>query len=1281
MDDAPDAKDDGPTNVVELGTVSGLNAETNDLFGADGKDLGGGVTLGKGALDGASLAVTAGGTVLHGNFGDLTIKADGSYSYTSTKVVTKDEVDVFSYTIKDGDGDVDAANITINVKNNTDVPDIHVPAVGGATTTVFEKGLPPHDGLTAGSGEAADGNTGNDSDKSETVSGTFNVTSVETLSELKVNGSDILGATTGTPASWVVIDSPLGKLTITNWDSATKTASYTYLLETNDKTSADVTESFTITTKDATGDADSDTLSIKIVDDAPTVSSNPLVELDDDALSGGNAGGIGDDVNAANVTGTLNHNYGADGGSMVFLTTGAPSGFTYVPSGNNLLIQQGGLTVLTVTLNTSTGAYTVTQNLPIQHVAGSDENNQAFTLNYRVTDGDGDKVDGTLSISVDDDTPSPTVTYANGTAIDPNNAGYALVDEDSIVGKGANDSKAGDDAGGVSVTGQVVANYGADGAGTMAFTQTSGTFAGALTADGHSITLSLAGNVLTGKDSVDGGSVFTLSLDVSGNFTFTLLDAIKHPTAGTEDNLKLDFGVTVTDKDGDSVQGAIKISVDDDMPVANAAGATAAATAVLNTNLVLILDDSGSMGDPSGLQGLNKLQALQAAVNELLEQYGNLGEVRICFTRFDTTASNLGAQTWLTLDQAKAVLATLSAGGNTNYDAALLQAISAFDDNGRLIDGFTGGTVNPGNAAPVQNVSYFISDGQPTANTDWPQVAGTLTQNGIQASEETAWESFLKDFDIKSYAIGDGPDFVGNEANIEPISYDGRGAGKEDTLEDPINGDPGLLITLTDFSQLQQALVATIPPVSATLLSSGNTFGADDGFVKSLTFGSGGNTTTITYNPAAPGSVTVVNAGAGGGVIGVPGWVAGTFTLTVVIAEGTLVINMETGSYTFTPVAGLGSTTIAVGFTLSDFDGDTASNVLTLGLSAVNVGPIARDDLVITTDITSTYTIDSAWLTFNDSDANADAISITSVGAGASLLADVITVNNGVTSFNYVATAGGDTDAAAVSVTRSDVTTLNGNGLDNVIIGDGDNETMNGYQGNDVLVGNAGNDVLNGAEGNDWLIGGLGNDTLSGGAGNDKLDGGDGNDTLNGGIGNDLLNGDNNDDSLNGGDGNDTLTGGSGTDNLHGDAGNDTLTYDASDTFDGGADFDMVLSTGNLTFDAVGAGLKFTSVEMVSLGDSDNNVQNTLTLNADDVVSGANVASVGGNNVDLFVIGDNAGGTKDTVDLNGFGAAAIATGQAFVDAVTGVSHTYDLYQGTGVNTGVVVAVEQGLTVA
>ena len=37
----------------------------------------------------------------------------------------------------------------------------------------------------------------------------------------------------------------------------------------------------------------------------------------------------------------------------------------------------------------------MTQNAPIMHAAGLDENNQDFTLNYQVTDGDGDTADGT----------------------------------------------------------------------------------------------------------------------------------------------------------------------------------------------------------------------------------------------------------------------------------------------------------------------------------------------------------------------------------------------------------------------------------------------------------------------------------------------------------------------------------------------------------------------------------------------------------------------------------------------------------------------------------------------------------------------------------------------------------------------------------------------------------------------------------------------------------------------------------------------------------------------
>jgi len=146
---------------------------------------------------------------------------------------------------------------------------------------------------------------------------------------------------------------------------------------------------------------------LAFVDDGPAVSANSAVQLDDDALTGGNAGGVGDvDPDTANTSGTLAHDFGTDGaGSVDYLTTGAPSGFTYEASGSSLLVKQGTTLVMTLTLDTSTGDYTVTQNAPILHDSGSDENDQAFTVNYRVTDGDGDTADGTLGISVDDDTP------------------------------------------------------------------------------------------------------------------------------------------------------------------------------------------------------------------------------------------------------------------------------------------------------------------------------------------------------------------------------------------------------------------------------------------------------------------------------------------------------------------------------------------------------------------------------------------------------------------------------------------------------------------------------------------------------------------------------------------------------------------------------------------------------------------------------------------------------------------------------------------------------------
>jgi len=178
--------------------------------------------------------------------------------------------------------------------------------------------------------------------------------------------------------------------------------------------------------------------------------------------------------------------------------------------------------------------------------------------------------------------------------------------------------------------------------------------------------------------------------------------------------------------------------------------------------------------------------------------------------------------------------------------------------------------------------------------------------------------------------------------------------------------------------------------------------------------------------------------------------VSGT-SITVVGDHGTLVINSETGNYTYTvtdtTVPTTGSETFA--YTLAQADGDTST----------------------------------ANLTFNF----ANGSSVTNGTSGADTL-DFHTNTTGVT------LSGGDGNDHLIG----------GSGDDYLYGGAGDDH-LEGGAGNDHLYGGAGNDILEGGDGNDYLDGGAGADKLYGGAGNDTLvydaadtviDGGTGTDTL-----------------------------------------------------------------------------------------------------------------------------------------------------------------------------------------
>ncbi|MES2783805.1 MAG: VCBS domain-containing protein, partial [Pseudomonadota bacterium] len=295
----------------------------------------------------------------------------------------------------------------------------------------------------------------------------------------------VVTAIAGTAAGTV------GGTTAGTYGVLTLNADGSYSYARNDGTPGNVEDVFTYQITDADGDTSTATLTIIIEDERPVVGPNAVVLLDDDALAGGNPGGTGDDVDAANTTGTLSGSGGDGALTFAFDTEGAPAGFTYVagPSGS-VLVQQGSVTVLTVTLNSATGAYTVTQNAPILHAAGNSENNAPFTLNYTVTDVDGDATSGTLAVNVDDDTP------------------IARADTDGVTEGG---SATGNVLSGADTTTGVA---GADTAGADGFTAGGGVVG--VRAAGADTTTAVAG----GTGSAISGLYGTLTLGANGSYTY-----------------------------------------------------------------------------------------------------------------------------------------------------------------------------------------------------------------------------------------------------------------------------------------------------------------------------------------------------------------------------------------------------------------------------------------------------------------------------------------------------------------------------------------------------------------------------------------------------------------------------------------------------------------------------------------------------------------------------------------------------------------------------------------
>jgi hypothetical protein len=571
----------------------------------------------------------------------------------------------------------------------------------------------------------------------------------------------------------------------------------------------------------------------------------------------------------------------------------------------------------------------------------------------------------------------------------------------------------------------------------------------ALTSGGVAITWSGSGTqTLVGY--AGSTEVIRATVDDAGNYQVTLSKGIDQAAGNGENSSSFGIGVSVSDGVNTST-GTINLTIEDDSAVATNTTVSLAGTAT-QTNLAVVLDLSGSMGDASGMTGLDRLHATVAAIREMIEQYDSLGDVMVNITTFSTTAS---AGTWMTASQAQTFLGTLTDNGWTNYDAALAEAISAFAAPGKL------------SGTTVQNVLYFLSDGEPTrgdGNASILANASSTADTGIVGAEETIWTSFLTANGISAYAIGLGTGVT--TAAMDPVAFDGT------------TGTDRGSIAVTDMNNLNAVLGSTVTNSVSGAFAAGSSgaggLGGDGGYMAAVTYGAD----TFSFDGTG---LTVGGSGSTAYTFN-----AATHVLTITTTAGSFAVDMDTGAYTYTTSTSPAVSQELFGYTLRDADGDTASGSLTINLTGYDDAPIGRDDSVTVASgsvSSNTVTISDAWLTWNDSDAEGAALSITSVANATShasgQVVDAVTASNGGTgSFSYTVSDGSQTDGASVSITTVNSSTLSGTGLDNIIVGDGSNETIRGYEGNDVLVGNAGSDTIYGGTGRDLLIGGTGADTF-----------------------------------------------------------------------------------------------------------------------------------------------------------------------------------------------------------
>ena len=326
-----------------------------------------------------------------------------------------------------------------------------------------------------------------------------------------------------------------------------------------------------------------------------------------------------------------------------------------------------------------------------------------------------------------------------------------------------------------------------------------------------------------------------------------------------------------------------------------------------DTNVMIVLDVSGSMKEDadSGAAGVqSRLSIAKSALSNLLHTYETLGDVRVTVVAFSIGASI--AFDWGSVADAIAAIDALTAGGVTNYDAALEAAAIAWTAPGKL-------------AGDVDNVVYFLSDGKPT----WGGGFG----NHLSATDKAEWNDFLENPGNgvdHVYAVGIGDD-IGSVGSPDPdLTHVANPDGN--------NVPAGEVIYVTDPLDLGSELVGTVEGATITgnVLGGIDTSGLGDNGSPGQSDVPGDGAThiyTFNYDSSDDGydvtfswdgtAATVTQDNAGGSNVSISGREVSFDT-----ESGRLTFNFDTGDYSFTPGAVSEDTDVVFHYGTRDADGD-----------------------------------------------------------------------------------------------------------------------------------------------------------------------------------------------------------------------------------------------------------------------------------------------------------------------------------------------------------------------